>query len=87
MMAGSDAALCRWRSVLRQNKAGILKALTVNAGDPGNASRSWRIRFANHDLLEVYCSPPASHAEILAHYPEAVAVDSIRGGHRAAPAT
>lgn len=84
MMAGSDAALSRWRSVLRQNKADLLETLTVNAGDPDQVSRCWLIHFANHDLLEVYYSPPATYSEVLAHYPEAIAVDAIRANHRVA---
>jgi hypothetical protein len=38
-------------------------------------SRWWRIHYPDRDLVEVACCPEATHAEILAWHPDAVAAE------------
>jgi hypothetical protein len=47
----------------------------VGAGDTATASRWWLIHYLDRDPLEVCCVPPATHAEILERYPDAVAAE------------
>lgn len=49
----------------------------VGADDTATASRWWLIHFAERDPAEVSFSPPASHAEILKRYPDAIAAEPI----------
>ena len=46
----------------------------VRAGDPATAFR-WLIHYVDREPLHVSCSPPATHAEILKRYPDAVAAE------------
>jgi hypothetical protein len=45
----------------------------VGAGDTATASRWWLIHYPDRDPAEVACCPDATHAEILARYPDAIA--------------
>ena len=51
----------------------------VGAGDTaieaGTAYRAWLIHFADRDPVQSYCTPPATHAEILASHPDAIAAE------------
>lgn len=47
----------------------------VGPGDTADASRWWLIHYPDRDPVEVACSPPATHAEILAWHPDAVAAE------------
>lgn len=47
----------------------------ASAGDTAFASCWWRVHYLNSDSLEVVCCPAATHAEILAWYPVAFAVE------------
>lgn len=47
----------------------------VGAGDTATASRWWLIHYPDRDPLEVSCTPPATHAEILERHPDAVAAE------------
>jgi hypothetical protein len=69
---GDRAALARWLPTIREHKEGIVQALKVS---PGVTAVWWRIRYADGELLEVACCPPATHAEILERYPDAVAAE------------
>lgn len=49
--------------------------LDATVGDTATASRWWLLHFADRDPVEVACSPVATHAEILASYPDALAAE------------
>jgi hypothetical protein len=72
---GDDAAVNRWLAVIRERKLDIIEALKVGAGDTVNASRWWRLHYADREPVAVSCSPPATHAEILERHPDAVAAE------------
>jgi hypothetical protein len=48
--------------------------LKVGAGDTAT-STWWRLHYPDRDPVEVSCTPPASHAEILERNPDAVAAE------------
>lgn len=72
---GDGAAVNRWLAVIRQHKAEIVEALKVGAGDTATGSRWWLIHYTDREPLELACSPPATHAEVLEQYPDAVAAE------------
>lgn len=74
-MSGSETALSRRHTQIRQNNVGILDALGRDAGEAASASRCWLIHLADHDLREVHCSPLATHDEVLALHHEVLAVE------------
>ena len=45
------------------------------AGDTTTVSQWWLIHYLDRDPVEVACCPAATHAEILVHYPDAVAAE------------
>jgi len=47
----------------------------VSPGDTATASRWWLIHYPDHDPVEVSCTPPATHAEMLERHPDAVAAE------------
>jgi hypothetical protein len=47
------------------------------ATEVGIAHRAWLIHFTDRDTVEVYCAPPATHAEVLERHPDAVAAESF----------
>lgn len=47
----------------------------VSPGDTATASRWWLIHFPDRDPVEVACCPDATHADILARHPDAVAAE------------
>ena len=47
----------------------------VSPGDTATASRWWLIHFPDRDPVEVSCTPPATHADILERHPDAVAAE------------
>lgn len=47
----------------------------------GEHHRAWLIHFADRDPLEVWTGPPATHDQILADYPNAVAAEPITETH------
>ena len=81
--AGEGSAVNRWLPLIREEKAGILVALQqavtpapkVGTGDTATASRWWLIHDPDREPLEVACYPPATHAEILAGRPDAIAAE------------
>lgn len=58
----------------RQNKSGTVATVATNVC-AAEASRWWLIHFPDRDPLEVSFSPPATHAEVLERYPDAVAAE------------
>ena len=57
------------------DKAGIVKALKVGAGDPATASHWWLIHYPDRNPLEVASYPKATHTEMLEQYPDAIAAE------------
>ena len=68
---GDGAAVNRWLNVIREHKSEIIDALKGGANDTSPAYRHWLIHNPDRDPLEVLCTPPATHAEILEWYPDA----------------
>ncbi|WP_341678382.1 hypothetical protein [Niveibacterium sp. SC-1] len=73
---GDRAALANWSDTLRQHKPEIVEALTQSA----SLASHWLLHFADHDPLEVFTTPAASHSEVLALYPEAIAAEPCKPG-------
>ena len=71
---GDSAAIERWAALLKTNKAGIIDALKVGAGETPTASR-WLFHFADRESMEVVFASVMSHANALACYPDAVAAE------------
>lgn len=72
---GDDVAVGRWVAVIREHKAEIVDALKVCAGDTAPPSRWWLIHYPGRDPVQVSCTPPATRAEILEGYPDAIAAE------------
>ena len=47
----------------------------VGTGDTATASRWWLIHYPDRDPLQVSCTPPATHVDILERHPDAVAAE------------
>lgn len=52
---------------------------------PANASWGWLLHFVDHDPVEVYCHPVATHAEMLERYSEALAAEPLPERMKRAP--
>jgi hypothetical protein len=48
---------------------------TALEADPAIAYRAWLIHYPDRDPVQSYCTPPATHAEILASHPDAIAAE------------
>jgi hypothetical protein len=57
--------------------AGKSPRAKVGASDTAPASWWWLLHYPDRDPVEVSCTPPASHAEILERYPDAVAAEPL----------
>ncbi len=53
----------------------INDVVNVGAGDTATASRCWLIHYPERDPVELTCCPEATHADILAWHPDAVAAE------------
>lgn len=58
----------------------------VSPGNTATASRWWHLHFADREPLEVCLDPSATHAEVLALFPDAVAAEPIQPAPAPAPA-
>lgn len=72
---GQTVASVATVAVANPPKAITVTPAIVGAGDTATASRWWLIHYPGRDPLEVACCPEATHAEILAMYPDAVAAE------------
>ena len=78
---GDDKAVRRWLGVIREHKGQLIDALQVGAGDTahetdrGIAYRTWLIHYSDRDPVQSCCTPSATHAEILASHPDAIAAE------------
>jgi hypothetical protein len=74
-VAGPADALDRFRPTIRDQRNGLLLAIKTGANDVQNAYRWWLLHYLDRDPVEVSCTPPASHTEILDRHPDAVAAE------------
>jgi hypothetical protein len=74
-VTGGDVAVNRWLAVIRDRKTEIIDVLKGITNDTAVASRWWLIHYPDRDPVEVSCTPPATHAEILDLHPGAVAAE------------
>ncbi len=76
---GDGAAVNRWLAVIRENKAEIVDALKVGAGDTAATSWGWRVTYPEDHpgdriggrLFECYIVPLQTLAEMRALHPGA----------------
>jgi hypothetical protein len=74
--SGNGATVNRWLAVIREHKAEIIGVLRV--GEAGMSDEaSWLLHFTDRDPQSVSFCPSVTHAEALAHYPEAIAAEPI----------
>ncbi|MDP1527506.1 MAG: hypothetical protein Q8M20_17000 [Rhodocyclaceae bacterium] len=57
--------------------AGKSPLAKVGAGDTAPVSCWWLLHYPDRDPVEVSCTPPATHAEILERHPDAVAAEPV----------
>ncbi|HRD87494.1 MAG TPA: hypothetical protein PK752_04425 [Accumulibacter sp.] len=78
--AGEQDAVARWLTTIKANKAGIVALLAKDTA----AAVSWRwlLHFSDRNPLEAAFSPAATHADVLAAYPSALAAEPIEPGRR-----
>jgi hypothetical protein len=50
---------------------------TAHDADPAIAYRAWLIHYIDHDPVQVFCTPPKTHDEILASHPDAIAAEPL----------
>ncbi|MEF8702922.1 MAG: hypothetical protein V5B32_06695 [Candidatus Accumulibacter sp. UW26] len=74
-LKGQPDAVARWLPAIKENKAAIVGLLAK--GTAAAVSWRWLIHFSDHNPMEVAFSPEASHAEVLAVYPAAIAAEPL----------
>ncbi len=74
-VTGEQAAVARWLTTIKENKAGIVALLAETARKMPFEASCWLIHFADRNPLEVAFSPAATHAEVLFWYQDAVAAE------------
>ena len=80
---GDQSAMDLWLPAIRAHKPGIVALLAEGANDKlYKAARFWLLHFPDREPLTVAFSPAASHAEVLAIYPAALAAEPIEPGRR-----
>ena len=72
---GDGAAVDHWLPTIRKHKAEIVETLQQAANDPASPHWMWLIHFADREPLASTFSPEATHAEVLAQFPDAVAAE------------
>ena len=72
---GDGAAVDHWLPTIRKHKAEIVETLQQAANDPASPHWMWLIHFADREPLTSTFSPEATHAEVLAQFPDAVAAE------------
>lgn len=75
--SGNSDAELHGRTVLPKPVPASICLLQLGAGGAAQAFRSWVIRYADRDPVESTCTPPASHAEVLASHPGAIAAEPL----------
>jgi hypothetical protein len=71
---GPEDAVVRWLPAIRDSKPAIIAALSPT---PDTPARLWLLHYPDQNPREVFRFPPATHAEILADNPEAVAAEPM----------
>lgn len=74
---GEAATVARIATVAVANPTSEKAAppVKVSPGDTATASRWWLIHYPDRDPVEISCTPPATHADILERHPDAVAAE------------
>lgn len=86
--SGDEVRIAYWLPVIRDNKAGIVALLSgyTDAQEAAIAANdnlrafAWAIHYADRDPVIVSFSPEATHGEVLAAYPDAVAAEPASDG-------
>lgn len=55
--------------------ASVATVAVANPPEANSASPWWLIHYADREPMEVACSPPATHVEILERHPDAIAAE------------
>ena len=84
---GEKAAVALCLATIKENKVIIIALLSEAASrKPCQAASRWLLHFSDRKPLTVEFSPPATHGEVLASYPSALAAEPIEARRRQ-PAT
>jgi hypothetical protein len=83
---GDGVAVNRWLTVVREHKAEIIASLETSQGGTAITSYRWLIHYQNREPVEVACTPPTTHAQMLEWYPGAVAAEPFTPTIRQPPA-
>lgn len=100
VIVGDEEVIARWRPMLAGSKYEILAALAepLNRGDIASAEATaatpgadptaarWRLHFYDREAIEMTTAPPAARAEVLALYPNSMAVERLAEPDDPAPA-
>jgi hypothetical protein len=77
-VAPREALTDQTRALIRENRDTLLDVLRADDETASMVtSRLWLIHYTDRNPLEVACSPPATHAEILARHPDAIAAEPL----------
>lgn len=75
---GDQAKIAKWMPVIREQKAAIITALRVGAGDtPSKTSHGWLIHYADRESVECYICPVVTHAELMKLKPDAIGAEPL----------
>lgn len=83
---GDGVAVNRWLAVVREHKAEIIALLKASHQDTAITSYRWLIHYPNRESVEVACTPPTTHVQMLEWYPGAVAAEPFTPTIRQPPA-
>jgi hypothetical protein len=79
---GEKSAVARWLATIKENKVEILTLLSEAASkNPCPEGSLWLLHFTDRPP-DCGLSPSATHAEVLASYPDALAAEPIEAGRR-----
>lgn len=85
LQALATATLATPATRAEEDGADVAKVATVAVANPGEpeagslpAAQAWLIHFLERDPLEVHFIPEATHGEVLAAYPDAVAAEPLQ---------
>lgn len=74
---GDADAVNRWLPAIKENKQSIISVIQSE----GHTARDWLLHYPDRNPVMVFCSPSASHAEILEWNPDAIAAEPFNPDH------
>lgn len=77
LVKGPADALDWFRPTIRDQRNELLRALSISTADVVVAYRCWSVHYPDRESVEVSCTPPATHGEILERHPEAIAAEPV----------